>query len=64
MASASELTAMMGRHPDRSGFYAVLLRVRNAVSEILDHTSIAEISDSGEADLVGSVADRHVPGPM
>ena len=64
MASASELTAMMARHPDRRGFYAVLLEVRNAVSEILDHTSIEDISGSREATLVGSDIDRHVPGLM
>ena len=64
MASASELTAMMERHPDRRGFYAVLLRVRNAVAEILDHTSIAEISNSGEAELIGRHTGVHVSGPM
>jgi Rrf2 family cysteine metabolism transcriptional repressor len=43
MASASELQALMDRNPRQVGFYAVLMDVRNAVSGILDQTSLAEV---------------------
>jgi Rrf2 family protein len=43
MASAGELQELMNRNPRQVGFYAVLMDVRNAVSEILDRTSLAEI---------------------
>jgi Rrf2 family protein len=43
MASASELQALMDRNPRQIGFYAVLMDVRNAVSDILDQTSLAEV---------------------
>ena len=43
MSSAGELQEMMDRNPRQVGFYAVLLDVRNAVSEILDKTSLAEV---------------------
>jgi len=43
MASAAELQALMDRNPRQIGFYAVLMDVRNAVSGILDSTSLAEV---------------------
>ena len=43
MASATELQTMMDRNPKQVGFYAVLMDVRNAVSEILDRTSLADV---------------------
>ncbi len=43
MSSAGELQALMDRNPRQVGFYAVLMDVRNAVSEILDKTSLAEV---------------------
>ena len=43
MASAAELRELMLANPRQVGFYAVLMDVRNAVSGILDHTSLAEV---------------------
>jgi Rrf2 family protein len=43
MSSASELRILMDRNPRQIGFYAVLMDVRNAVSEILDRTSLADV---------------------
>jgi hypothetical protein len=43
MTSAGELQDLMKRNPRQVGFYAVLMDVRNAVSEILDRTSLAEV---------------------
>ena len=43
MSSAGELQELMDRNPRQIGFYAVLMDVRNAVSEILDKTSLAEV---------------------
>ncbi len=43
MASAAELRELMERNPRRIGFYAMVLDVRNAVSEILDKTSLADV---------------------
>ena len=43
MASAVELREMMDRNPKRIGFYAMVMDVRNAVSEILDNTSLADV---------------------
>lgn len=43
MASASELHEMMERNPRQSGFYATLIDVRDAVSRILDGTSLADV---------------------
>ncbi|HKQ61533.1 MAG TPA: Rrf2 family transcriptional regulator [Candidatus Polarisedimenticolaceae bacterium] len=43
MASAAELEAAMTREPRRAGFYALLMDVRDAVSAILDHTSLADV---------------------
>ena len=43
MTSAAELTALMDRNPRQIGFYAVLMDVRNAASEILDKTSLADV---------------------
>jgi len=64
MGSAIELSGMMDKHPDRRGFYAVLLRVRNAVAEILDHTSIADISAPDDADLTGARRGHHAVGSL
>jgi Rrf2 family protein len=43
LGSADELHAMMASHPRQAGLYAVLLDVRNAASEILDRTSLADV---------------------
>ena len=43
LGSAEELQAMMARKPRQAGLYAVLLDVRNAASEILDRTSLADV---------------------
>ena len=43
MASAVELQEMTLRYPRQSGFYSVLMDVRNAVSRILDATSLADV---------------------
>ncbi len=43
MASALELREMMERNPGQAGFYAVLMDVRNAVSSIIDQTSLADV---------------------
>lgn len=43
LSSAGELQELMDRNPRQIGFYAVLMDVRNAVSEILDKTSLAEV---------------------
>jgi DNA-binding IscR family transcriptional regulator len=43
MASAVELRELMERNPRQAGFYAVLMDVRNAVSGILDRTSLADV---------------------
>jgi Rrf2 family protein len=62
MGSASELSGMMDRYPERRGFYRVLLEVRNAVSRILDHTSIADITGhADDVEVVGADAGRHAP---
>ena len=43
ISTAADLIAMMERQPSQRGFYSLLLDVRNAVSAILDHTSIADV---------------------
>ncbi len=43
LASAAELRALMNRNPRQVGFYAVLMDVRNAVSAILDRTTLADV---------------------
>jgi Rrf2 family protein len=43
MASAAELRELMRQNPRQLGFYSVLMDVRNAVSDILDRTSLAEV---------------------
>ena len=43
LASAAELRALMSRNPRQVGFYAVLMDVRNAVSAILDRTTLADV---------------------
>lgn len=43
IANASDLQAMMDRNPGQRGFYSLLLDVRNAISGILDYTSLAEV---------------------
>jgi Rrf2 family protein len=43
LASAAELQALMDRNPRQVGFYAVLMDVRNAVSAILDRTTLADV---------------------
>ena len=48
MSSASELNELMQRNPRQIGFYAVLLDVRDAVSAILDRTSLADVMQRTE----------------
>jgi hypothetical protein len=43
MASAQELQDLMERNPRQVGFYSVLMDVRNAVSTIIDRTSLADV---------------------
>jgi len=43
MASGRELQELMDRNPRQVGFYAVLMDVRNAVSTIIDRTSLADV---------------------
>jgi Rrf2 family protein len=43
MASAAELHELMERNPRQLGFYATLIDVRDAVSRILDGTSLADV---------------------
>ena len=43
LASAAELKGLMERNPRQIGFYAVLMDVRNAVSGILDRTSLQDV---------------------
>ncbi len=43
MASAAELRELTERNPRQVGFYAVLMDVRDAVSAILDRTTLAEV---------------------
>lgn len=61
MASAHELREMMERNPRQIGFYAVLMDVRNAVSSILDDTSLADVvRRTGE---IRSAADPDATAP-
>lgn len=50
LASAAELEALMSHNPRHVGFYAVLMDVRNAVSGILDRTSLADVLRRNEAE--------------
>ena len=43
IASAAELRGLMDRNPRQAGFYAVLMDVRDAISGILDRTSLASV---------------------
>ncbi len=43
MWSAAELQAQMARNPRQAGFYSILMDVRNAVSAILDQTTLADV---------------------
>jgi DNA-binding IscR family transcriptional regulator len=43
MSSARELQDLMERNPRQVGFYSVLMDVRNAVSAIIDRTSLADV---------------------
>jgi Rrf2 family protein len=61
LASASELRQLAKPKAKRRGFYSVMLDVRNAVSEILDKTTFADLL---EQDAIGP--ERHgrdVDGP-
>ncbi|ANM29705.1 hypothetical protein ABI59_09120 [Acidobacteria bacterium Mor1] len=53
MASAAELRELMDRNPRQAGFYGVLMDVRDAVSAILDRTTLADVvrrnDDLGQA---------------
>lgn len=54
MASARELQDLMERNPRQIGFYSVLMDVRNAVSTIIDRTSLADVvrrSGAGRRDF-------------
>ena len=43
MSSAAELHEVLERNPRQAGFYEVLIDVRDAVSRILDRTSLADV---------------------
>ncbi len=43
MGDPEELRTQMERHPQQCGFYAVLLDVREAVSDILDRTTLHDV---------------------
>jgi Rrf2 family protein len=43
IASADELREMMQSNPRRSGYYAIVMDVRDAVAEILDKTTLADV---------------------
>jgi Rrf2 family protein len=43
LASAAELRELTERNPRQVGFYAILMDVRDAVSNILDKTSLADV---------------------
>lgn len=61
LASASELRKLTERNPKRCGFYSVMMDVRNAVSEILDNTTFADLL---ERDAIGPGRHgRKVEGP-
>lgn len=57
LSSAAELRELMERNPRQVGFYAMLMDVRDAVSQILDKTTLADVilrsrniqSQSGES---------------
>ncbi len=50
MSNSAELKAMMDKNPRQRGFYAVLLKVSDAVCGILDHTTLAEVLAGNEVD--------------
>ena len=43
MATAAEIAKRIQKEDRNSGLYSILLDVRNAISEILDHKSLADI---------------------
>lgn len=43
LASAAELRELTDRNPRQVGFYAILMDVRDAVSNILDKTTLADV---------------------
>jgi Rrf2 family protein len=43
IANAADLESLMEKNPGQRGFYSLLLDVRNAISNILDSTSLEEI---------------------
>jgi Rrf2 family protein len=57
MASARELRELMARNPRQAGFYSVLMDVRNAVSTIIDRTSLADVVRRSDAE-----SHRHETG--
>lgn len=61
LASASELRELAESNPKRSGFYSVMMDVRNAVSDILDKTTFADLL---KRDAIGPERrGRSVDGP-
>lgn len=60
LGGAAELRRRVDEHPDQAGFYAVLIDVRNAVSAILDRTSVADLVERGRK-LGEARAARPVP---
>jgi Rrf2 family protein len=55
LSSAAELRELMDRNPRQIGFYAVLMDVRDAVSSILDRTTLADVI-SRSRDIQGTQA--------
>ena len=54
LASAAELRELMERNPRQVGFYSVLIDVRDAVSRILDVTSLADVLERNRELRTGS----------
>lgn len=59
IASASELQELMDRNPRQVGFYAVLMDVRNAVSDILDRTHLADVLERNRPKVKTRRPKRH-----
>jgi len=63
LGSGEELRKHLGDNPRQPGFYAVLLDVHEAVSAILDRTSLAEVLRRGrQADLSPGRTRTERPG--
>lgn len=59
LSSAAELRELMDRNPRQIGFYATLMDVRDAVSQVLDKTTLADVIRRGRMmqEIDGSAAE-------